>query len=184
MASFADLSMSFSSDEAYATGDNFNAGDSIGVGFVACPGTCWSNYRFITQNWNPIYFSAAGSWNTSKWSFTSADDGQAASYTAAYQNVNASTADAVFEKNGMGGNATVTVTSGVYCQLAELRHRLDDGQLHAHHQQQLQDYLDRRRRDQRGVRYEPGMGPRGRRHQRGRRHRHDRLRAGRFPRHV
>ena len=36
----------------------FQSGDGIGVDLHTTAGTCWSNVRLISQNWNPAY--AAG----------------------------------------------------------------------------------------------------------------------------
>ena len=113
---FRDVSMTYSTDELVAVGDVNVGTDQVGAGFGVCPGVAVSNYRFISQNFNPLYFSGAKSWNGSNWSATSFDDLGSASYSSAWGPVNSQTADAVFEKNGaatIGNTSQVTVSSGV-----------------------------------------------------------------------
>ena len=68
MASLETFSITFSTDELVAVGGVTVGTDQVGAGFGVCPGVAVSNYRFISQNFNPLYFSGAGSWNGSNWS--------------------------------------------------------------------------------------------------------------------
>jgi autotransporter-associated beta strand protein len=54
---FQDVSYTVASNDALGIG--VNVGDAIDIGISAGPGTCWSNVRFIEQNWFPMYTSAA-----------------------------------------------------------------------------------------------------------------------------
>ncbi len=74
--SFGDISYSISSTELKALGVAY--GDGLTVGMNTGAGTCWSNVRLVTQNWNPLYTSAAAfsgnvTWNGTAtcWSLTS-----------------------------------------------------------------------------------------------------------------